>query len=380
MTSTPIFISSSSDESSNKMDLFEGLSDFSSDYEMNATSKGPDRSGDHSIAVQWGHAWGRYRSGHELLDDIKNLPKWIKGQIRFVTEKPKLPVEVFSIKEFVFLSGIPTMDAYLRGLEHLPDTKNSWAVVGEVAFHCSDFKALSQVISTKEFIENLNSMLAWLESQVHAIDPAFCKWFTKQLNRDNFMMLSYWPHGFSFKMASALRFAGETQVDRDGLDAIQKFFQYRYGENKHHGKVLFLPTTIVDDWMMNLREYELGQEQTFRHTWSYMAHQVEAGLRKAYALVNVGNRWCVLSVDFLQRKILFGDIMGGSIPDRVFKAVLIWLKHTMRPEEFELWKDAKQKGEVEGMAIANHGLSSSAIIAANAVEFDVNSSFDCDCV
>ncbi|KAF9370481.1 hypothetical protein BGX21_005536, partial [Mortierella sp. AD011] len=105
-------------------------------------------------------------------------------------------------------------------------------------------------------------------------------------------------------------------------------------------------------------------------------------LRKGYAFVHINrNHWGAMAIDFKSHQFIFGDSMNNQVNSNAVKtarALMLRFGRIMDKDELRQWEGAEHR--IGTMTIGDQRRGGSCgIIAANSIEYDINSTFDCDC-
>ncbi|KAF9149809.1 hypothetical protein BGX20_005872, partial [Mortierella sp. AD010] len=307
-----------------------------------------------------------------------------------MSPEPPLPdhlCRLHSISRFKELKAVPTIEchenaSYIRRKDwaHIPQI---WHKLDEFWFADSDFAALFQVSKTCSFAQALDEMDQWLE-EFAALNPPLVWFFKSQMSSRNLSVKHFnlYP-GCHISLNDILEFANEKWLSSSILDSIMGFFRQRYGVHHRHGNTIFIPTFYISVWESYV-DHGCPDRFITYDDYSEMLSDKKSRekLRKGYAFVHINrNHWGAMAIDFKSHQFIFGDSMNNQVNSNAVKtarALMLRFGRIMDKDELRQWEGAEHR--IGTMTIGDQRRGGSCgIIAANSIEYDINSTFDCDC-
>lgn len=153
-------------------------------------------------------------------------------------------------------------------------------------------------------------MLSWIDAKS---DPAFANWFRIIFfSTPGIMTWTFQPTpGAPLAITSIFDLMKENYIDDENVRTVMELFSVSYGAN---GRYLFITPLQISLWNQNVH-------------WEWKKDQVKSGLvEKVFAVVYMPGHWGSLEVDFVQRKISFGDSLSYPVPHDTIETVCKWIR------------------------------------------------------
>ncbi|KAG0261256.1 hypothetical protein BG011_001237, partial [Mortierella polycephala] len=313
--------------------------------------------------VMFSKYWQKFQSGQMLLRIA--LPSIIKqAEVEVIYERPPPKERIYEAR-ISTLRTIPSEEIALRACSMLlaqgevvgsESANEAWGIyiAGIGNFTPAAIRLLPGAARTKNFVDKVKEMLTWVEVEVLEFDREFAAWFRViLLDEPGIMVREFQPtSGAPLSIESVLFLMKECYIDDEAVRSIMELFSETYGAN---GRYLFIPPLQISLWKKNLY-------------WDWKKDIVGSGqIEKAFAVVHMPGHWGALEVDFIQRKISFGDSLLWAVPNDTVEAVREWIRHC--GVDTDQW-DCR----VEHFAVPRQpaGSGSCAVNATNAIEKSIN--------
>ncbi|KAG0350394.1 hypothetical protein BGZ54_003850 [Gamsiella multidivaricata] len=170
----------------------------------------------------------------------------------------------------------------------------------------SDFTYLSRdtvmelchIFSIMGFTTLLRDMLDWVKEEIQVHDSNFATWFYSELLNTPGIVESVFKSAVGLlSTRSVLYLKREDYIDDEAIRVMLELYAVNYAQD---GRDLFIPPLRSELWRSSNR-YAKG-------TWDWQKEDVAPGrFKRAFAVVQLGDRWGVLMVDFTHKELSFGD-------------------------------------------------------------------------
>lgn len=225
-------------------------------------------------------------------------------------------------------------------------------------------------IDAKLFSDHLRQMVKWLSNSITA------KIYDRKFVMDTKTRLTTVPGvmSMSFQIGTKSRvyinsvfcLPDEEYIDDAAIDVFLKYFEIRYGNGGRNLIVSqdFLRCSIE---AVKARNNQLAGG----FGWDWGGKAVSSVAEKAYGIYHEKAHWHVLCIDFVARRVFFGDSLDRGVSIHVRIAVIQWLacvspdanQSSMPADRLEGWTMHKLYVPYQGKSSGSCGL-----IAANTID------------
>jgi hypothetical protein len=281
--------------------------------------------------------------------------------IEVIYEQPPAKDRIFEARVSK-LDMVPSEDIALHAVSLLTkaeeDSKEKsekpWGihVVGIGKFSAQAVRLLRGVLQTRAFVNDAKELLAWIDKEPSKTD--FVDWFhTLLLDTPGILAHRFQSTpGVPLHIKSIFSIRDENYIDDEVVRSALEVFSLSY---EGEGRYLFVSPIQQTMWELN-------------KSWHWKKEQIQAGVvEKAFFAVFMKCHWGVLEVDFLSRKISFGDSLSWPVPNDTVKLAKEWIRHC--GVDLQQWDRVIGKFDVPQQPA---GSGSCAVNALNAIETSIN--------
>lgn len=327
--------------------------------------------------------WKRKLKGQEILA-LKERTDFHGEAVCFLPD-PNQDEKIVDARDIFNLDTIPSQDAVKKAGEMVqiahanPLNKNK-----DLSEGCLLFTSLGQVArrglfllqlkhTIINFASNLRSMLEWLD-KVAKYDKAWETFRNILCDTTGILTHTFEPHcSVSPDINHLFSFIGERWLTGEAIDATLDMFSVQYSLVEGF---VFLPTHIPAQWEQGRYDYVW----TFRRDRvRWLMERAQQNLTaKAFTVMNTGDHWAPLCIDFTQKSILFGDSLDDGRPrlgPKRLGHVQRWLSSC--DVDVESWNITEDKIQRLDVPLQPRGRSGSCgVIALNSIERGIDPSVE----
>ncbi|KAF9929274.1 hypothetical protein BGZ65_005870 [Modicella reniformis] len=255
--------------------------------------------------------WETNLTGQEILA-LKKRTTTFASEALFLSDPiQNMPIvdahNIFSLDAIPSQGDVKKADELRLALKDPCNRNKGYLVFMNLQVTCGGFRLLQLKHTIINFARNLGFMLDWLD-QVAKHDKAWEPFRNVLCDTTGILTHIFKPHhSVSHAIDPLFSFIGERWLTGEAVDATLDMFSVQYSLV---GGFVFLPTNIPFYW-------ETGRDD---HAWTYgrdRIHELMERARrnltaKAFTVMNTGDHWAPLCIDFTQKSILFGDSLDDG--------------------------------------------------------------------